>query len=282
MSFRQPLIPTRVVNKNGIPTTVYKTPQGETALIMIPSVKPFVSSGDPESGVDRVGERVHHVMSHWSLSTKIPVTVGSDEILEKLSALPDETKHLLAESSDRNTDTNFVYMVISMLYKDRSPREIDDVLYCFDNTKDKAMMTINDDWTDHGFDIDYGTLGTLEWTTYYNGRLTGYSFRGDEESLPLRAHNEKTRAQVMALVDATNFFAETDEFISFHSLMDMEDASGEPMLQIRDTALAQLLVDMPERYTNILETMRERRSLDAELIRSILTTEAPAVNNGVL
>lgn len=279
---KQPLVPTRIVNKNGVPTTVYKTPQGKTAVALIPS--PEVNAvPTAQSDGQMVMERIHKIMSHWYDSTKIPEGVNRDGLGIKLFALPDETKRLLAESASlHEDDPTFGYVLISMLQMGRSPKEIDDVLYCYDNTKDVEMMLINDDWTEHGFDVDYGILGTLDWTRQYNGRLESFEFRSADDSLPLRDHDEKTRAQVMVLIDATNYFAETDDFISVYTLMDTKDEDGQTTLQIRDTALAQLLVDMPERYSEIMQTMRERKTLDADLIRSILTNEAPAVNDGIL
>lgn len=279
---KQPLIPTRVVNKNGVPTTVYKTPQGKTAIVLIPAPE-VPDSSIHQSDAQKVMERIHKIMSHWYDSTIIPDSVNRDGLGIKLFALPDETKRLLAESASfHENNPTFGYVLISMLQMDRSPKEIDDILYCFDNTKDVEMMLINDEWTDHGFDVDYGILGTLDWTRQYNGRLEGFEFRSADNSLPLRDHDEKTRAQVMALLDATNYFAETEDFISVYTLMDTKDETGQTTLQIRDTAFAQLLVDMPERYSEIMETMRDRNTLDAELIRSILTNEAPAVNEGIL
>jgi hypothetical protein len=282
MTMKQPLVPTRIVNKNGVPTTVYKTPQGKTAIVLIPA--PEVSDPNvPQSDAQKVLDRIHKVMNHWSDSMKIPDSVNRDALGSKLFALPDETKRLMAESAARNeNDQYYTYAVISMLHMDRSPKEIDDVLYCYDNTKDYVMMSINDDWTEHGFDVDYGILGTLDWTRQYNGRVEGFEFRSGDNSLPLRDYDEKTRAQVMALVDATNYFAETEDFMSIFTLMDTKDEAGQTTLQIRDTALAQLFVDMPERYSEIHQIMREREILDAELIRSILTNAAPALNNGIL
>jgi hypothetical protein len=279
----QPLVPTRIINKNGVPTTVYKTPQGKTAIVLIPAPE-VPDASIIQSDTQKVMSRITKTLGHWYNRVRIPESVNRDGLGIKLDALPIGTKRLLAESSaiHDERDTSFDYTVISLLQMDRSPKDIDDILYCYDNTGDAEMMLFNDEWTDHGYDVEYGIVGTLDWTRQYNARLEGFEFRSVDDSLPLRSYDEKTRAQVMALMDATNYFAETDDFLTVFTLMDTKDEAGHTTLQIRDTALAQLLVDMPERYSEIMQTVRERKTLDADLIRSILTNEAMAVNDGIL
>lgn len=279
----QPLVPTRIVNKNGVPTTVHKKPKASAAAAAASHLPaPDLSDAKaPTSGTAKMMRRIEKLIGHWY--GYVPPALKSNQIEQKLEALPDRIKELLAESAAKNEeDTSFDQVVASMLHMSRSYRDMDDVLFCYDNTGDYENMVINKEWSEFGFDVEYGIIGHLEWARAYNDRLSGYEFRVSDNPLPLREYDKKTQAQVIALVDATNYFGESGNFSVTEALEMVTDASGDRMLQIRDTNLAQLLVDKPERYEDIMRLIDERFTLDADLIRSIIDNAAQPMNNGIL
>ena len=271
------LTPTRIINKNGVATTVHKKPQSNNSSIAIPA--PDLNMAQPVT--DHLMDRIDLALNHWLQS--VPEMVDRTRVKKNLEALPEDIKRLLVDAAERHPkDNRFDNIVISMLHMNRSPRDMDDILYCYENTKDIEMMLINDFWTDLGFDAEYGIVASVDWCRQYNERLNNYEFRTTNDSIPLREYDENTRAQVVALIDFTSRLAETGNLSYVSALHTTTDEKGSLTLQITDTSLAQLIVDMPERYEEIMATIEERRTLDADLLRTILTNDAVSLNDGVI
>jgi hypothetical protein len=221
--------------------------------------------------------RLNRVFGNWLIS--LPAEINRNDVYYRLESLPEETRQRILKSFMLHQgDSHFESMVVSMLHKERSPAMIEDCLYVYDNLADMEMATLDSDWHDYGYDVEYGIVSKMEWVLRYNGRLDGYSFREEDALLPLREHDEKTRAQVVALIDFTNFLAETGEFLITDELM-MPDRET---LLIRNTQLAQLLVDKASRYDEIMSLIKERKTLDPDLLRSVLDNSAQQMNSGVL
>ena len=274
------LVPTQIVNRNGVLTTVHKSPQRAAAPQSLMTAPMLQSMPNPED--DETIERL--AGSFRSGLWGVPDGIKRPEIERKFKALPDETKTFIRDALDRHRRETYIErMVVSMLHKDRSPETIRDVLHVYQHTNDWSSLVMNTSWTEDGFDVDYGIISKLDSMHHYNSRLKGFSFRADGADTPLLVHDERTQKQVIALIDITGYFAESDTFSLDDTLVLIDEDNIEVL---KDTALAQLIVDRAGDYAEIMATMQaihnDRGSLDSELIRTTLTTEAQPLRDGHL
>lgn len=271
------LIPTPVVNKNGVLTTVHKRPVKEQQLpdLSLPRLHELKIQ---QSAAEQVMGKLTLVFGNWHIP--VPKYVSRESVETYLFSLPKKTQKLLLECLEKHEKDNALFMgnsVISLLEKKRSPEVISDVLYVYNNTNDMMLTTINSDWNKNdGFDGDLNVIITLEWLGRHYGALTGYEY--DDNSKELRDYDEKTRQQVVALFDMTNYLAESGDFPLAMTLV--TTPQGE--LFLRDSRLAQLVVDHADRYSDMMDIIEERKTLDPEIIGFMLTNGSSAVRSGVL
>lgn len=267
-----PLVPTRIINKNGVATTVHKTqPKLASQQRSVPA--PVVMTEQIE---DAITERLNNVLFG---TMPLPKDMYRPVLLARLRSLPKRVKMNILDNLERHRGEGHVErMIVSMLYTGQSAETIEDVLHVYDNTNDWGSLVMNIGWSDDGYDVDYGIISKFDWVRAYNGRLSGFKFRMDDDTLPLLKHDTKAQNQVIALIDVIGYLAETDDYVLSGMLVTTEDET----LELRDTAFAQLIVDYADRYAEVMALINERKTTDADLLRAILTSSAQPLRDGTL
>jgi hypothetical protein len=192
------LVPTPIVNKNGVQTTVYKAAGG-------PSSSPVGNLPAPALGgvVSVTRMPVSEIMSDLIVSfddpwITIPSNMDKATVRRTLEGYPEDTQRYIREVQSRQPDDNFFdRMLISMIYNRDSPETIEDALYVFDSLEDSwDNLTSESGWTDDRFDVDDELIRAVRGARGYGVEECDFG----TEDKPLRHYDELTRKQALALI----------------------------------------------------------------------------------
>lgn len=192
------LVPTPIVNKNGVHTTVYKATGGSSSSpagnLPAPALGGAVSATTLPSG-EIMRDLIASFDDPW---ITIPSVIDRSTLRRTIESYPEDTQRYIREVQLRQPeDHHFDRMLISMLYNRDSPETIEDVLYAFDNLEDSwDTFTCETGWNDDRFDMDYGLIRTVNGAKSYGFEVCAYG----TEDKSLRHYDEHTRKQALALI----------------------------------------------------------------------------------
>lgn len=267
------LVPTPIVNKNGVHTTVYKAAGG-------PSSSPASNLPAPAvSGVVRVTKLASSdIMDGLALTfddpfTTVPSEITRSRIQRTIDGYPEDTQEYIREIQiDHPEDSYFDRMLISMLYKRDSPETIEDVLYTFDSLPDSwDTFTCTSDWTDNGFDVDHELIRAVNGAKSYGFEVCAYG----TEDKPLRHYDENTRKQALAL-------------IALCSEMSLDDtlrgglASDDTSSYIEDKSTVRYIARNPEMTEDVLQGMLTHGRTDWDVIEAMQNAPSVPLREGTL
>lgn len=271
MSNNHNLIPTPVVNKNGVATTVYKKPEVIGVVgRSIPAPTPSA-----ESSLVRLSRMViNHLMP--SRVRRLPADLKGfekdrDKALSTLARFPEELQDdiLFLMNNDDEDETHRITLVYSLTQGAPESFFNEYVAYNQFLTRDNYCRLLN------GL-RQYPQLPKVD----------------DYSAVP-----ERTREQITALLNVTEEVLDESRFrIKLNSRVRGYDhglpvfvAAGEAQINYNGEAavltekdLVQLILDHPEKSDQIKRIIIDRNTGDAELIRDIITTSAPAISEGTL
>jgi hypothetical protein len=267
------LVPTPIVNKNGVRTTVYKAAGG-------PSSSPVGNLPAPAvSGIVSVTKLASSgIMDGLALTfddpfTTVPSEISKSRIQRTLEGYPEDTQEYIREvQTNHPEDSYFDRMLISMLHKRDSPETIEDVLYAFDNLPDSwDTFTYTSDWTDDGFDVDYELIRTVNGAKSYGFEICAYG----TEDKPLRHYDEITRKQALALIALCSEMS-MDE--TLRTGLGSDDTSS----YIEDKSTVRHAARTPEMVDDMLQDMLTHGRTDWDVIEAMRNAPSVPLREGTL
>ena len=266
----QHLVPTPIVNKNGVSTTVYKsveTPRPSTTWkIPAPS---GVTTTIPVSA--QIMRAVRNTLEDPFLTT--PSAITTAKIERALEGYPHETQEYINEILKRNDDDTYLdRMIISMLDKRYSPETIEDALFVYDALPDSwDEMTYDNDWTEDGFDVDHRLIRMINGARSYGVEV----YRYGTDDISLRNHDEDTQKQALALIAfAYEMYGHDD----LRPGLSSDDTS----MYISDTSTVQALVREPSRMEEIRDTMLAYGRLSLGAAEEVKNAPSVPLRDGTL
>lgn len=264
------LIPTPIVNKNGVSTTVYKAVENpaSTAPRNIPS--PTVASVEVPAPTK--------VMKFLQATfddpfTTVPSDISPAYIQRTLEGYPQETQEYMSEVFLNHPEDSYLdRMVISMLDKRHSPEIIEDALFVYDSLPDSwDAITIESDWTGRGFDVDNYLIQVINGARGYGVEV--YSFGTEDKSL--RHYDESTQQQALALIALAYEMSVED---SLREGLGSSDTS----IYISDPSTVKHIIDYPYLVEEVRDAMLEHGRTSWGAIDAIQNAPSVPLRDGTL
>ena len=199
------------------------------------------------------------------------------ELAAKIRELPDEVLETVHEADTAISDPvdrrYLQSMVIKAVDCDASSVDIESAVHYFMNS-DRSVRENIDEYFEFGSSANgiatYPIGNLISAVKAYD--LDGFSF---DPELPIGKQDERTVEQCNALKQ-------------LHYAVEEAERWDEPVPVFADdktlivAELAQMVVDRPETVDDIIDIIDERRTLDFDLIASILASDATALREGTL
>lgn len=270
------LIPTPVVNKNGVHTTVYKVAGGTVSSTAGTLPAPAVTSSDNA----RYTPLFLDIMDCLSVTMSdpfsgIPGDLTEELVQRRLAGYPEDTQRYIMDVQQHHPeDTYFDRMLISMVSRRESPEMIENALYVYDNLPDQwDAIVFSDEWNeDNVFATDIDLTRKINGATEYSVR--GYKFGTEEYSL--RHYNERTRKQVLAVI-ALCLDLEMDGRFNDGGIQ-----SNDTSMYLADESTARVLISEPERLAEVLVKLQKHRRTDWDVIEAIENAPSVPLREGTL
>lgn len=267
------LVPTPIVNKNGVHTTVYKASSGTQAApaanLPAPTTAGTVSVTITDSAL--IMKRVSEVMANPFVTT--PSSISFSSIQRTLDGYPEETQAYISEVVSANDDDVIHRMLISMLDRRDAPEDIEDVLFVYTELPDMYHeLAEEQDWTDDGFDVDYYLLKKIRGS---RGYLCDAMDKEIFDDTPLRRCSEVTQKQVLALIKLCCYI-ESEE--SMHGGLSVNYFS----LSLKDESTVDFVARHPERVEEVWETLFDYGRTDWSLVEDMQQAPSIPLREGTL
>jgi hypothetical protein len=267
------LVPTPIVNKNGVHTTVYKAAGGSNSSpagnLPAPAIGGAVSVTTPPSA---------EIMSVLRVSfddpwVTIPSVIDRNAVRRTLEGYPEDTQIYIREVQLLHPDDpHFDRMLISMIHNRDSPETIEDVLYAYTHIPDSwETFTCETGWNDDRFDVDYDLIRTVNGAKSYGFEVCAYG----TEDKSLRHYDEQTRTQALALIALYSEMSMNNEL---RGGLGGDDTS----YYITDKSTVQHIVQNPEMADDMLQEMLVHGRADWGLIESLKNAPSVPLRDGTL
>lgn len=268
------LIPTPIVNKNGVHTTVYKAAGGSSSSAVGNLPAPSVAGA--VSGTAVVSSEIMEglYLTFTDPYIVMPGHITGSLIQRTLDGYDSDTQKYIREVQQNNPeDGYFDRMLISMLSRRESPEMIETALFVYDNLQDQwDAMTFNDGWNDDNvFDVDYDLIRKVNGASQYP--ISGYRFGLEDYSL--RHYDEHTQKQTLALI-ALCLDLDMDD--KLRSGVQYDDDS----VYLADEATAQVLIREPERLAEVLVALQKHGRTDWGVVEAMENAPSVPLREGTL
>jgi hypothetical protein len=263
------LVPTTIVNKNGVTTTVHKRAEASgstSAMIPSPAALPL-NDVDLSKAEACVGAALITVQGYEDFDHDI----GDFRVLERRLALwePSVTRAYAKVIND-HPNHGYEELAASVLHNDHDPDEASYLLIAAqeDNQPDT-------DWSR----FEGGTYAYAQAKSTYRGIASlseEYGF--DLPELPFEAEDQKPVEifKALALVTYAVYYSNTQK-----GLVSITTNEGEA-LTLNNNELIDLIIRRPEDANRISSIVVDRDNPDAALIEEMLDTEVPALRDGLI
>lgn len=243
------LIPTPIVNKNGIPTTVYRKP------MQIGVVKETLPA--PAIGGGVVNQRTRNILVFAGNVRKEAEKMFSmsdedfDGIVDDLKTYPDDLLERLVHA-DAEGVTN-MRLVKRLVLVGGGPYKVNEAMHFYPMLAEGVT--------------NYLITKKVESLHHYPQL---------PKSLDYSSEPEETREKATALLRLIH--AVHDDLGATEAF----EASGGHKLVLKDDRLTELVLTHYQRIDDIIELMKERETMNPDVIRAFLETDAPALGTGIL
>lgn len=267
---KNPLLPTTIVNKNGVTTTVHKRvdTSGKTTPVTIPSpaAKLPIAEGLADAEAT-VGAALITVQSYEDFDHDI----GDFRVLERLLARwePSVTR-AYAKVIDENPNHGYDELVASVLHNNHNPSEASYLLIAAqEDTKPDT------DWSR----FEGGTFAyALAKETYLGITSLSEEYGFELPELPFEAEDQKLVEifKALAVVTYAVYHSDTQK-----GLVSITMNEGEAVT-LNNNELIELIISRPEDAHRISRIVVDRDNPDATLIEEMLDAEVPALRDGMI
>jgi hypothetical protein len=266
---KNPLVPTTIVNKNGVTTTVHKRAEANgNASAMIPSPAALPLKDDELSKAEAcVGAALITVQGYEDFHHDI----GDFRVLERrLARWEPSVIRAYATMLDNHPNHGYDELVASVLYNDHDPDEASYLLITAQEDKRP-----DSDWSGfEGGTFTYGIAKSIYWGIASLSEEYGF----DLPELPFEAEDQKPVEifQALAIVTYAVYHSNTQK-----GLVSVTTEDGEGMM-LNNNELIDLIIKRPEDAQRISSIVVDRENPDAALIEEMLDTEVPALRDGII
>lgn len=280
MASRNDLVPTVLVDKNGVITTRWTRaePSGESTT-SIPGVSAPASPEEPMKSREELRQEEMEKMPFVAVTDQevwdsLNPKRSLEETIDRYLDLPDVTRDNIIRSLNREDISSSILGVImvKMLAGNKtSVQMIDDVATYLAETNVRNII-----FTERMFDIEseaevqYQPIQIdITGLRYY--RLRDFNY---DSSRPIREQDGRTREQVTALFKLHSFAYQQP------TVEPVVDITADNV--IKPYWLAQYAAERPEMTDHVISLIVERRTADETVIRNVLGNESPTMMRGVL
>lgn len=270
------LVPTPIVNKNGVQTTVHKRGTTTTSkVIPLPAPIPSTSIGTGNLSSLKRAKIVHNLSKRFSRNAYPPevygVTIDSYGPLimpyrEKLGSYSDELLGKLYKAAQSTDRSNGTFLLVN---EDKSEEYLLTYLALHGDNYERIFDT----GRGYSFNLPdaVNSLATYrqlpyEHTDEYYQKATALTgvVAAIQYKIPKESHWED-HAETRYLTYTAN-----------------PENEKESLASITSDDLVDLILEQPERWTQIADIVVERGTTDASLIRSIINSDTSSIAEGTL
>lgn len=272
------LVPTPIVNKNGVHTTVYKAAEAPNSSPMGNLPAPTISgvSGTALTVSDQIMRSL--AVTFEDSWINVPRSITQRGVLRRLEMYPEETQRYIREIQELHPeDHHFDRMLISMIFNRDPVETVEDTLYVFNALLDQwDNFTYDTSWIDDRFDVAYTLTRTVNGVKTYGGEICAYGTEGKS----LRHYDQKTRDQVSGLVALYTEMTMEDEL---HGGLSDDDSTS----FLADQSTIKYVAENPQAAMKdgarkMVDEMLTYHRTDWDLIQSMKNAPSAPLNEGTL
>lgn len=261
-----PLVPTPIVNKNGVATTVYKRADTGQEFRAVPLPAPAVSTQDHDAASIRV---LSAITKTFESKRVTQYGVSNIESLEyRFAMYTPEVIDAYDKAITSNPGGGFEDLLVSALHKRVKPAKAGFLLFIAQH--DQQQDT---DWSPD----DQVSCNHERAEDRYNGIMSldgQFDFEVPDDIYTTDDH--RAVAIVSALITVTDKVYDENEWgVAYVS----EPGSG---YTLNNDSLIELIVRRPEDAERIAEIVVSRENPDAGIIEEILDAEVPPLSEGMI
>lgn len=265
------LVPTPIVNKNGVATTVHKRADATgDSLTLLPA--PVIAANSEEESLARVQARVAAAIISVQDKEDLNHGIHDFDVLERrLYQWEPAVTRAYDKVLSEHVNVGYEELLVSSLNNDNDSKTAEYIL----------LLAQQDEMQDSNWSrLDGGTYLYGHAKEIYNGlRTLDGKYNFDIPESPYETNDQHSIDIIKALTIVTNeeYYSGTQK-----GLLDVTTPNGEGLIMLYSDDLIKLIARRPEDARRIAEIFASRSSPDVELLERILDTESTALSDGII
>ena len=247
------LVPTMVVNKNGVLTTVHKKPAGASAAAGIPAPAVAVSERSKSEIVDAVMDRLHSV-------NKMIDADDMDQVRQRVGLFSSEKLERFERAANCSDKAGGV--ILHLLVMDDNEDVVNMAAHFIPDLPDEAIT---------------GAASLLRGLYVYPQLSQHVDYSKAESSVQLQCLGLVKVASCLEHHSGKNYVDDADAFPLEYSRIDYSNYR-----KIKDEPLVNLILERPEEADRMTAIIRANGEVDASTMRGLLDGMSPAFASGAL